>query len=175
MKTSSLILFLCSLPLTLTAADNIKLRARFVEAPAAAKITKADCDSDAALKRLGAQVLSSPVLLTRDGETATMFVGMEVPVPSQGSTNSGPVRVGTELEVTPRLEGERVAFSAKATVRQQERVDGKPEAVRAEFSTREYFLSGTCRSGESVLFTPRSVHNNRKLYLHLTCTRELEK
>lgn len=175
MKTALLLVLLSGLPLTLVAADTLRLRARFIEAPAAAKITPADCENADTLQKLGAQVLNSPVILTHDGEPATLFVGNEVPVPALGSTNFTYIQVGTRLEVTPRLEGERIAIRAQATVRQQERVEEKAQGVQAEFSTREYYLSGTYRSGQSVLFSPRGVHNNRKLYLHLTCTRETEK
>ena len=173
MRNIPLVAVLCLLALPLLAEDTILVEAKVIEAPAGLKLTKADCESPAFLKKKGIGLMSRPRVLTTSGVPATVFVGrsVKVRIPESGERGTPPVGDGMELRILPTLDGDRIKFAASLTVRKLVHEDPTEGREVAEFSTREQFIAGECKSGEAMLVSSQAVHDQRRLHCYFVLSK----
>lgn len=159
--------------LALHGQEAILIEAKFIEASPGLKLTKADCERKGGLSQREVEVLSRPRITTSSGVPAAVFIGETVPVVAGGETSLTNVQAGLELSIRPWVDGDTIKYTAHALSRRREQVEGAPGKERAEFSTREYYFADSCKSGESVFLSTRSVHDNRRFYIYLTLTTQM--
>ncbi len=165
MKTTLLVLSVSLLSLPLLAQDGILVEAKIIESPAGLKLTRANCESAAFVKKKGLKILSAPRLQTSSGIPATVFVGQSIPVrsPDDGTLKQLPQGEGVQMKILPKLEGDKIKYAGSVTVRKLEHAGVNAGCEETEFSTCEHYFAGECRDGDSVLVNSRGIHGERTI------------
>src|SRR5258705_431035 len=82
------------------------------------------------------------------------------------------VKLGPELVVHLKQDGDKITFKAVATIRQSEGAQKAEAWLFQEFSVREFFFTGSAAPGETIVVTSKGLHNDRKVSLVLIFTPE---
>jgi hypothetical protein len=157
------------------AEDTIRVETKIIDGPASLKLSKSDFETRAILQYPGLNMLTAPRMTLINGKSGTISVQETRSVRSAEDNKEMRVPTGVQLKIFPTATEEKIAFTANITVRDFEGEDKSRLAQETEFSTREFYFSGDCADGGSVLVTSKGVHNNRRLSLYLVFTREKEK
>ncbi len=127
-----------------TGATSIQITAKFADVPAGTDIP---AKPELLAKAKGVDVLSSPIVTTNPGKSATIEVTQNVAAPG-GSE----VPLGVSLSITPTLtEKGNIAFSGKATDRFKHGQHEGESVTILSCVAREIYFKGTAPSGSSVL------------------------
>lgn len=157
----------------LPAAEMIRVEAKIIDAPAALLLEKSDFETKARLEYPDLNVLQVPKLLLIDGKSGTITVQETRPVRNAEDNKEIQIPSGAQLKIFPRIRGDMIDFTANVTVRNLERDEKSPAGgEEVEFSTREFYFSGSCKDGGSVFLRSKGVHNNRRVSLFLVFSRQ---
>ena len=151
------------------AAAQILVEARFIEAPASARIPN---DPSNVTSGKGIEVHSSSPLVLGAGGEARIFIGQELP-PTITATNATEyVRTGISMRVRPELKGDRIAYTARLTLSELVHIEAKDTQTVYETSSRDLHLSGTAKDGEGTWFHLTQQRNGKKMAVWLKFTRQ---
>lgn len=151
------------------AAGRILVEARIIEAPANARIPD---DPSKVSNGKGVNVLSSPRIITLAGEEAEIFIGSELPSINAASGTTEFLRAGTTMRVTPKLKGDRIAYTVHLTLCDLVHSESQDTQTVNETSSRDLHLSGTVKDGEGTWFHLTEPRNGKKITVWLKFERE---
>ncbi|MCE9519190.1 MAG: type II and III secretion system protein [Verrucomicrobia bacterium] len=148
MKSTILYTLLLLLPVSLLAAEQITIEAKFIES------SKEAIPHDLAklAQAKGIDLLSAPRATTKSGQQAQIEVTREHQPASVAPSAFKPVPIGITVRVTPQLEGERIAFTAQLTVSELVTSKASDGQTRSEITSRDLYVSGTPKDDEEVWF-----------------------
>jgi hypothetical protein len=172
MKMHLIFSFLAATLISAPAEDTIKVETKIIDGPATLKLSKADFETRAILEYPGLNMLTAPRMTLVNGKSGTISVQETRSVRSAEDNKEMRVPTGIQLKIFPTATEANIAFTANITVRDFEGEDKTRLAEETEFSTREFYFSGNCADGGSVLVTSKGIHNNRRLSLYLVFTRQ---
>jgi hypothetical protein len=153
------------------AAETIRVDAKIIDGPAALLLTKRDFETKARLKYPDLNVLTAPSLVTFDGQSGVITIQENRPVRTAKDDTEIQIPSGVQLKVLPKLNGERIDFTANVTVRNLEKSEKTATGEEVEFSSREFYFSGSCKEGAAVVVRSKGIHNNRRVSLFLVFSR----
>jgi hypothetical protein len=176
MKTITTILLTTGLLLTAAAEDAVKVEVRFIEHPADMAITKDAWQRGELLKQRGVDVLSAPIATPASGRLASIKVVDQRSVPSGGTPKEGAnwerkVETGPELQVLPIVRGDTIEFCGTATIRQFEGVEPIGDVAVSQFTSREFYIGGSTKSGETLVLPSKATGQSRRITLVVTFTK----
>ena len=175
MKILWLTLLIVAAPQLARSEDIIHVDAKIIDCPAVLKLSKPDFEGSNLLLYPGLNVLSAPRMILLNGKSGSIAVQEQRSVRSADDEKEMRVPTGVQLKVFPRASDGQIAFTANVVVRDFEGEDKSQLAQETEFSTREFFFSGSCADGGSVLVNSKGIHNNRRLSLYLVFKRQKDK
>ncbi|HUR44416.1 MAG TPA: hypothetical protein VMZ27_00975 [Candidatus Saccharimonadales bacterium] len=175
MKIFWLAAFLSSALHLSRAEDIIQVDTKIIDCPASLKLSKSDFQGRNLLEYPGLNMLTAPRMILLNGKSGTIAVQEPRSVRSAEDDKEMRVPTGVQLKILPRATEGQIAFTANITVRDFEGEDKSQLSQETEFSTREFYFSGACADGGSVLVNSKSIHNNRRVSLYLVFTRQREK
>src|SRR4051812_21209274 len=156
------------------ASEIIRVDAKIIDSPAMLLLDKSDFDTRANLLYPDLNVLNAPRMLLLDGKSGTISIRETTPVRSADDNSEIQVPAGVQLKILPKISGDTIDFTANVTVRNLVKDDKRIVGEDAEFSTYEFYFSGSCKNGGSVFVRSKGVHNNRRVSLFLVFTRQSE-
>jgi hypothetical protein len=157
------------------ASELIRVDAQIIDGPAALLLEKTDFETKANLFYPDLNVLKAPRMLLLDGKSSTISIQETKPVRSADDNSEIQIPAGVRLKILSRIAGENIDFTANVIVRNLVKDDKPVASDDAEFSTFEFYFSGTCKDGGSVFVRSKGVQNNRRVSLFLVFTRQKEK
>jgi len=163
MKFTILSTLLIFLPLTLFAAEQITVEAKFIE------LNKEAIPHDFAKlsQAKGIDFLSAPRVTTKSGQQAQMAVTREYQPTSVAPSVFQPIPIGITVRVTPLLKGDRIAYSAQLTISELVTSKASNGHTRSEITSRDLYVSGTSKDGEEVWFDFSELSNGKKIVVWL--------
>lgn len=166
MKTIALLALTLAAAFGAAAQNSVTVQTKFIEHPADVALTK-----EPETQR-GVDVLTAPKASTASGRVLVVSVTDDSRVPAVKSDGEEVLKNGPELMIRPTVDGDRITFRAVATVRVPEGVQAVSGGQVSEFSSREYYFTGSAKSGETVVVTSKGVHNDKRVSFALTLTKE---
>ena len=157
--STALYALLLLLPASLSAAEQITVKTKFIES------SKRAIPHDLAklAKVKGIDIMTAPSVIIKSGQQGQIEVIREHQPASVAPSVFKPVAVGTTLRVTPHLKGDKIAFTVRFTVSELITNNAPEGQTCSEISSRDLYVSGTCKDGEEVWFDYLDPNSAKKI------------
>ena len=170
MKIVVFCLCVLALPLSLFAAEQIEVEAKFIKADAS--VSSIPHDFARLNQTNGVDLLSSPRVTTNSGQRAGLDITHDFSPASFNSTGFEPVPTGVMVDVTPEIKEGHLTYNAHVTMRDIAGVKNEAGQKLSETTTHELYLSGKPTDGEWTWIEISDTSGGQKRMVCLRFTRK---